>query len=553
MNIRRRAIPVSIDGGPAAWSWSGGLFLLVITFLLSGIVDGNDGQFTYMLDDPYIHMAMAKNIAAHGVWGITPYEFSASSSSPVWTIILAAIFRLTGPWDLLPLLLNTALSLLVLKFFADRLNDLLGDRPLLNAALLLFIALVIPLPLITFNGLEHVLQILLALHFILLLRRTLSDSAAGVGPLLFLATLLPLVRYETLFLIFAAALLLMLQGRRKTAALLLAGASCSVLAFGAWQIAHGGQFLPNAVLLKGARPPLEFSLNWFGYLDYLLKSLVKSTHLIVLLIGSLLFRRIADIRDSGPSVAARFLPDLFALVFLLHMAFAAYGSYDAGRMFIRYDAWLVAIGIWAFLETATPILAGGPNDGLPGGGRRRFEWGLILFLLLLPATVRGYHCLAFIESSARNVYDMHYQLAQFIRIAYPGGRVAVHDIGCVNYCGDFRCVDLYGLGHAGFFELNLRHQLTTATLSGLCGREGVDIAVIWKENFEKVTCRLPRDWRLVGEWGIPENVIMYDDKLSFFALNASAETVLRTRLEAFAPLLPDRIRQTGSYVGDGGR
>ena len=35
----------------------------------------------YALDDPYIHMAVAKHFVDHGVWGMTPFEFSSSSSS----------------------------------------------------------------------------------------------------------------------------------------------------------------------------------------------------------------------------------------------------------------------------------------------------------------------------------------------------------------------------------------------------------------------------------------------------------------------------------------
>ena len=42
----------------------------------------NQGIFTYVLDDPYIHMDMAKNLVLHGVWGVDQYGFTSSSSSP---------------------------------------------------------------------------------------------------------------------------------------------------------------------------------------------------------------------------------------------------------------------------------------------------------------------------------------------------------------------------------------------------------------------------------------------------------------------------------------
>ena len=39
-----------------------------------------NGHLVYALDDPYIQMAMAKNFVLHGVWGITRFGFTSSSS-----------------------------------------------------------------------------------------------------------------------------------------------------------------------------------------------------------------------------------------------------------------------------------------------------------------------------------------------------------------------------------------------------------------------------------------------------------------------------------------
>ncbi len=92
---------------------AGTLYLaLSIHLLRAGIVA--TGQLTYPLDDTYITMAMARNLAFHGVWGITRSAFAPSSSCPGFLLILAAVYRLTGPTVWAPLILSLAFGLLAI-------------------------------------------------------------------------------------------------------------------------------------------------------------------------------------------------------------------------------------------------------------------------------------------------------------------------------------------------------------------------------------------------------------------------------------------------------
>ncbi len=45
------------------------IFLVVIGYGYKEIVEKTGGEFVYALDDAYIHMSMAKNLAMHGVYG----------------------------------------------------------------------------------------------------------------------------------------------------------------------------------------------------------------------------------------------------------------------------------------------------------------------------------------------------------------------------------------------------------------------------------------------------------------------------------------------------
>ena len=64
---------------------------LVVVVAGAGWLDSTaaNGTFVYTLDDAYIHLTIGRTLAEHGVWGVSPREYSSASSSPLWTILLA--------------------------------------------------------------------------------------------------------------------------------------------------------------------------------------------------------------------------------------------------------------------------------------------------------------------------------------------------------------------------------------------------------------------------------------------------------------------------------
>ncbi|OCA71655.1 hypothetical protein [Chryseobacterium arthrosphaerae] len=79
-----------------------GMCLVYMLLMLSE----TENYFTYILDDAYIHLAIARNFAQHGVWGVTEYMFSSSSSSPAFTFLLSGLIYISGNNELIPLIFN---------------------------------------------------------------------------------------------------------------------------------------------------------------------------------------------------------------------------------------------------------------------------------------------------------------------------------------------------------------------------------------------------------------------------------------------------------------
>ena len=71
------------------------------------------GHFCYPLDDPFIHMALAKNVLLHGNWGINASGFTSTSSSPLFTILLTLLFKVTES-VFMPLVLSCAGTVIAL-------------------------------------------------------------------------------------------------------------------------------------------------------------------------------------------------------------------------------------------------------------------------------------------------------------------------------------------------------------------------------------------------------------------------------------------------------
>ncbi len=540
-------------------SWVAPLVLLAVltTLVLAGGLGLTEGQLTYALDDSYVHMAMAKNLAQHGVWGVTRHEFSSSSSSPLWTLLLAGVFTATGPVDAVPLVLNLICAVGVV-FVAHRLltaRAAPGYGGAITAALLALVACV-PLAGLIATGQEHTLHLLLVLFFAGMVAERLSrDDGERLGAgerrddgerparrapwvdwrLWLVAAALALVRYESLFLVFGACVLLARRGRRGAALALAAAAALPVVAFGAISLSHGWLFFPNSLVLKANLPGEAAGQTLRTLTGYVvLRRLIANAHLLVLVAAALACLA-ALVRGASAVLLV-----LFLVTLVLHLALA-----DVG-WFYRYEAYLVGLGLIASAAGWLELRARGAGQPAPRLRLRGARaWALALLALLATGVLvdRGARAMLEAPRAMRNIHEQQVQMGRFLREHYTGAVVAVNDIGAVNYLADVRCLDLMGLA-----SRDVAAQLRAGTygaraLDELIRRHGVKVAIVY-DNW----IRIPESWQRVGRWRIQDDVVTGGDTVSFYAIDPAEAPRLSEALRRFAPRLPKTVQQAGPYL-----
>jgi hypothetical protein len=497
------------------------------------------GRFTYALDDPYIHMAMAKNVVQAGVWGVSPDRFSSSSSSPVWTLLIAAGFALVGIRDAVPLALNLIAALLLLwQFDATLALALAGPARLAG---LLAVAFLTPMPALVFGGQEHILHALFTLALSGLSAKELAREQPGhLSPLMIaLAGGLPLVRYEGLFLIAVMAALFVLRGRLSAAFGVFTAAATSTLAFGFYSRAHGAFWLPNSVLVKGARPDLTTLRGWYeGLGGRSLSELAGAPHLAAIVCGLAVILGWELVAGRPWSLRANLAVIAIATT-LLHLQFAGRG------WFFRYEAYLVCLGL-------APLLLAGPEIGrLARVHLRSAPAGAVLLLAVAAVgssvLLRGFAGLHLVPRATRNIFQQQIQVALFLKEFYGGVDVAANDIGAINYLTDVRCLDLWGLADNEVAEARWHGRYDTSVIRRLVKARGVRLAIVYEDWYDEFG-GLPPEWTLAGRWTIPDNLVAGRPTVSFLATDPAEVPALMANLRSFSPRLPAGVRESGPAI-----
>jgi hypothetical protein len=501
----------------------------------------NGRHLVYTLDDAYIHLAMARSLATHGVFGITPHEFSSSSSSVVWTLLQALTFRVIPTMPDWAAAFWATCSGVFCLFAAGLLCRQFGLGRRAATATCFAVLLLAPLVPLVSTGLEHCLhagQVLLLLVYVTRLIEAPSPRAL-LGACL-TAAFAGGTRYESLFLVGPLALVLAIHHRRRAAALVLASACLVPVAYACYSVAHGSYPLPNSLMLKGRfhevydLPSLLRSIGGYA-LRHLPRNPVMASVCLVLLVvqwGG---------RNHRPLLAWLSLA-LGAAVFL-HLQFARVG------WFYRYEAYLVVSGTALACVTFFVRSGHGPSRPAPRSlSPRRWLVAALAILMALPLFGRAAQAAGEVVTASGNIYQQPYQTAHLVAQELgPEARVAVTDLGAVTFYADVRVLDLWGLGSIDVARLRRERRFTTETIAALLSAHRTDYVIVFPSSFQG-TAALPRHLIEIGTWTISHNVVCGGETVGFYATSLDSAWRLRTAFNRYSAELPREVQVTRATV-----
>ena len=386
----------------------------------------------FPLDDSWIHLTYARNLALRGEWAFQPGHLSAGSTSPLWTFLLAIGFWLgLGPYIWTYLVGELCLFGLgvLTDFSARRLVPTYRPRwPWIG----LFFVAEWHFQWAALSGMETLLQaLLMTAVLVALLQGTRKYLLLGI-----VTGLSIWVRPDGLTLLGPAVLTIILtektivdKGSALAAYLMGFAALCvPYLAFNVWL---SGTPMPNTFYAKQAEYA-AWQARPLGYrLSVLLVQLLTGPS--VILFPGMVGAAVLAVRwRRWPMLAALAWGGGYLLLYILRLP-----AYQHGRYLMPAMPILLLAGLLAYLEV--------PRHTLSGRWRRIVWTAGQLSLVLLT--------IAFIFLGARSYgEDVGLIESEMVLTAKwvaanlpPQAVVAAHDIGALGYFDQHRLIDLAGL------------------------------------------------------------------------------------------------------------
>jgi len=528
--------------------------LLPIAWIELRVLHYTHGIVAYPLDDTFIHITLAKNLALNHYWGITGHIFASASSSPLYTALLAAVFVIFGAHIIIPLLVNIIAGM-ILIWVAQRWLMRQGLSGLSQLFILLLLIFLTPLPLIIISGMEHTLQLLFSFLFIFsfaeaaglpatvspafdanVLPRPVSSERRLILPwtVYIYGALMVTIRYECLTILGMVCLILVFRRQWAAAVSLGAISVLPIVVFGLYAISKGSYFMPNSVLLKSNIPHHLYGLKMFFKEDIWIKMFFPSRDDYNFLSAQRLLLLL-------PLCALFYLPQVrrrtdyrYILIVLMgatlgHIAFAYPASFP------RYEDYLIGCSMLIMGAMVAKY-----TRQLPMLRFRGAQWvvAVVMVLLMLPLLIRSGLVFQKSKQYCVNIYEQQYQMARFVHTYYDSTALALNDIGAISCYSVGPKLDLFGLASVEVARSRRANQWTASFADSLSHKEHIKLAIVydtWQD------AKLLQRWNKIASWQNDHNVVLGSDSVSFYTIDPADTTTLRKNLEAFQPLLPPDV------------
>lgn len=502
--------------------------LVIFTVVCAGYflvsVSKTDGHYLYLIDDAYIHLAMAKNLALYDVWGVTRHQFSSTSSSPLFTYLLSVLIVFFGNNDQLSLYFNIAFGLGTVWFLCRYFSKIFGNSK--NVVIsVLFTVFFLVLHLQVLSGMEHVFHVFLFVVNIYCLS-DLKNKSSLVGFYISLL-LMGLVRFESMFYFVILAFVFALMKKWKETFLILITGFIPVILFCWFNYQQDGFLFPNSVIVKGTK--LSFDLNFPHQLktifldNFLLNISFYKIGFFPLLLSVIFIVRDYNKKNFRELIKSNFLLIVISLLMIGHSMFA-----DLKGMF-RYEAYILA----GFSMALIPKLKNLFENFRVFIKNEKIISGIVLVNILLLIYKCSFAHLM-LENGGENIYEQQMQSAKFLHTYYNESKVVANDIGAITYFTDIHLLDTAGLGSVETIVFNenkkapdteFQNFLTDYTI-----RNKYDIAVIydaWLQN------HIPKNWKKAAELKIKNTVTVARDKVSIYAVDQDKLEKLKENIRSF--------------------
>lgn len=513
------------------------LFAPLLPYLLSGIgiiylvtqvLLLNGGTFTYTLDDAYIHLALADQIA-QGHYGLNANEVSAPASSILWPFLLV-LFRNTSYFTLAPFILNIVFLFFTVRTFST-IATLLFPKPQeqwLKLGWICFGMIGTNLLAMVMNGMEHLLQLWLTL---LLAQGLLIYFKEQKIPYWCWAVIViaPFIRYENFSPSLAALGIFWLRGQRLYPALAAFLLLMIAGIFSAYLFSLGLSPLPSSVISK---LPFTFTATSFNILLLVLKNILKGivyyfpSGVIMIVVMTMMVRILKWPNLSSHSHQDTQHLSLFILAILTAHLLAGRYSFQ-----LRHVVYVFAL-LWpllTFLYKGTDLT----HWWLCSQRRLRATGGLLVLLGSFLTYLNLTEGFILVPQAANNIYSQQYQMKRWAQEFYRNP-VAVNDIGLVTLNNPSYVLDLYGL--ANHTALQYRLARIPGWMTQLVEKYQVDCALIYDSWFQHA---IPKSWLRVGLLYTKGMRVSITEKyVSIYATNPAAAGEIIASLKQFRFFLP---------------